>query len=186
MSQRILLVDDDALVLKSVKNLLALKHYEVNTCKSAQEAVETFKNGSFDLVICDIRMPEESGIFAIKQIRKHEASKGLKPTPVIVITGYASEDVPVEAIELGVEGYVLKPFDQEIFFAAIEKVLSKSSRGGFQSPVVEKLLAEIKGLVARFHDENERQIFQDKKLQEFIKKLEATLAKIEKEFVKLS
>lgn len=185
MKKKILLVDDDPLVLKTMTNLLASKGYDVRACKSGVEGVEEFKTGHFDLVIVDIRMPEQTGAETIKRIRQSEKAANLTATPIIVITGYASEDVPVEAIELGVQGYVLKPFDYDRFLAAIEKALSEAARLPAGEGEVERLCSEMKRLLRDFHNENERAVFENKKLQKLLTQLEDCLDRMEREFVKL-
>ena len=75
-----------------------------------------------DLVISDIRMPGADGISLIKKI-KDTGSKNAQ-TPVILITGYASEDAPIDAIKLGVKDYILKPFDLDELLTSVRKYIS--------------------------------------------------------------
>ncbi len=186
MKNKILLVDDDPLVLKTVLNLLESKGYEVRACKNGVEAVEEFKTERFDLVMVDIRMPEQSGVETIKKIREKERAGNLPATPIIVITGYASEDVPLEAIELEVAGYVLKPFDYDRFLATIEKALSETSRAPSREGEMERICSEMKRLVAGFHNESEREVFENRKLRKLLTQLEDCLTRMEREFVKLA
>lgn len=121
MKKNILLVDDDPLVLKSLQNLLLREGYAIDCAKTAAEAREKFQTKSFQLILCDIRMPGEDGITAIKKLR--EATKGGAESnvPCIFITGYASEEAPIEAVKLGAKDYLLKPFDLDELLASVRR-----------------------------------------------------------------
>lgn len=123
MSKKILVIDDDPLVLKTLKVFLSRSHYEVTTVKNGQEARTQIHNGEFNLIMCDIRMPDENGIqvmTALKQINEELE----RPTPFFFITGYAHEEAPIEAIKLGTCDYILKPFDLEELSESVKKHIS--------------------------------------------------------------
>lgn len=122
MGKTILVVDDDPLVLRSIKNLLEREKYALEIAKSTQEAREKVKQKIPDLIICDIRMPGEDGISFVKGLRENSDS-ALANIPTIFVTGYASEEAPIDAIKLGVKDYLLKPFDLEELIASVRKQL---------------------------------------------------------------
>lgn len=124
MSKKILILDDDVLILKTITNLLVRSGYELETAKCAAEAYEKIKKTSFDLVISDIRMPEENGIAFMKRIKNELFTKAGRDIPFIFITGYASEDAPIEALKLGAKDYILKPFDLDELMSSVKKYLS--------------------------------------------------------------
>ena len=68
--KKILVIDDDVLVLKSVKKFLLSKNFDVHCAKNGAEAEGIYIGENFDLVICDIRMPEDDGIAVIKKLKK--------------------------------------------------------------------------------------------------------------------
>jgi response regulator RpfG family c-di-GMP phosphodiesterase/DNA-binding SARP family transcriptional activator len=108
MREKILLVDDDPLTLRSLQRLLERHGYQVVSASSARQAVALAAETFVDLVVSDVRMPEMDGIETLAAIR------GLQPgVRSIVITAYASEDAPVRAIKGGVDDYLLKPFSNE-------------------------------------------------------------------------
>lgn len=113
MSKKILVIDDDVLVLKSLKNLLARASYEVKCVKSGEEAEVELENEKYDLIISDVRMPKHDGVAVIKKLKEVSRIRYGVEVPFIFITGYASEDVPIEAVKLGAKDYILKPFDLE-------------------------------------------------------------------------
>ncbi|GEM_PF-589776 len=126
MKRKILLIDDDPLVLNSTSRFLQSKGYDVKGCKSGEEAIQTFKQERFDLVVSDIRMRDKDGVQTVKELREWETDQELSPIPIIMITGYASEDAPIEAIKAGVQDYFLKPFDSNQLLKSIETHLEAS------------------------------------------------------------
>ena len=110
MGKKILFVDDDTLVRKSLENFLKREAYTVVTAASAQEALNHAQAIDFDVVISDVRMPMENGLVAIKNIKEIYAKKG-HVCGYILITGYAEEDTPEHAIRLGIDKFILKPLD---------------------------------------------------------------------------
>ena len=75
MSKKILLIDDDVLVLKTIRKLLSLQGYELFECKSAEDALVLIKKEAFDLVVTDIRMPGLNGIQMLGKMREDQRNK---------------------------------------------------------------------------------------------------------------
>lgn len=125
MKKRILLIDDDRLVLTSIEKLILSKGYEVRSYQSPVEALKAFSDHEFDLVISDIRMSGQDGIETAQGMRQIEEEQGRPQTPIIMMTGYASEDTPVQAIKIGVQDYFLKPLDNDELLKSIEFHLEK-------------------------------------------------------------
>lgn len=123
MAKKILLIDDDVLVLKTISNLLQSHGYQVVGCKSGDEGIEKFKNERFNLIVADVRLPGKDGIETVRRMREIESRQEISITPVIMITGYASEDKPIQAIKLNVRDYILKPFDNNVLLKSIESCL---------------------------------------------------------------
>lgn len=120
MKEHILVVDDDKLFLDTVSNTLTKEGYSVVVARSGYEAIQKVKQSFFMLIILDIRMPELDGIETLKKIREIEKKSRLK-TAVIIITGYADEMAPVEAIKLGAVDYIFKPFDSKEFLFSVNR-----------------------------------------------------------------
>lgn len=128
MKGKILLIDDDPLVLKSLANLLGAKGYETISCKSGFEAITAFKKGGIDLVVSDIRMADQDGIQTVRKIRELENSSDQVPIPVIMITGYAEADTPLRAIKAGIQDYIFKPFENTQFLESVRVNIEKAAR----------------------------------------------------------
>lgn len=121
MGKNILVIDDEGLITKTLKRLLTKEGFNAVLTSSGQEAVQEMTKADFDLVVCDIRMPEIDGIETIQKIRKVQEQKGRKPAPEIIITGYADEQKYKDAVQLKVAEYIFKPFDTQQFLAAIKR-----------------------------------------------------------------
>ena len=122
MKNKILLIDDDNLVSKTLKKLLEKHGYEVETAPNAVDAVTAVAVKDFNLVISDIRMPGENGIIAIQKI-KHVYEQKSVYCAYMFITGYAEEDTPEHAVKLGVNRFIFKPFENADFLAAVKDEL---------------------------------------------------------------
>src|SRR3989338_1983666 len=125
MPKKILLIDDDTLVLKSVRNLLTSEGYELECAKSAQEAKQILASTVVDLIVCDVRMPGQEGISLIKDIKNMVQQSQKMDIPFIFITGYASEEAPIDAFKLEADDYVLKPFNNDELLASVKRAIQR-------------------------------------------------------------
>jgi two-component system, NtrC family, response regulator PilR len=117
---KILIVDDDSSIRNMLSIVLKKDGYEVASADSSEAALRRLKDESFDLIISDIKMPGVSGIELLKKI------KALQPeVPVIMITAFASANDAVEAMKLGAEDYITKPFNLDELKLIISKSLYK-------------------------------------------------------------
>ncbi len=126
MAKNILIVDDEAIITKSLQRLLKKQGYQVTVANSGREAMEEIKNRDFNLIVCDIRMPRMDGIETIREIRKYLEREGKQSIPEVFITGYADEEKYQNAVNLKVAGYIYKPFDREEFLEVIKRNLGSS------------------------------------------------------------
>ena len=120
---KILLVDDDAQALESMRKILALSQYEVTTACDGQMALErTRENPSgFDLIITDVRMPKLGGLEFLRAL-----SLCGDKTPVILMTAFGRVEDAVWAMKLGAVDFLSKPFKRQTILAAVESVLKRS------------------------------------------------------------
>jgi DNA-binding response OmpR family regulator len=121
MGNKILVIDDDPLVLKTLIKLLTHQGYSVESAKNCREAESHVERAPADLIICDIRMPEHDGIEVISRLKETAKRHGQDDLPFLFITGYASEDAPISAIKLGARDYILKPFDLDELLASVRQ-----------------------------------------------------------------
>ena len=117
---RVLVVDDEPSIRDLLAKTLALAEYEVDLAPDGKTALERLRIVPYDLVITDLRMPGVDGLTVIREGRR------LRPDiPVIIITGYSTEASAIEAVNLGVSGYLTKPFRVPRVLAAAAKALGE-------------------------------------------------------------
>lgn len=117
---RVLVVDDEETIRDLLSKTLALADYEVDLAPDGRTAVDRMRIISYDLLITDLRMPGVDGLAVIREARRLKAD-----IPVIIVTGYSSEASAIEAINLGVQGYLTKPFRVPRVLAAAAKALGE-------------------------------------------------------------
>ncbi len=127
MPKKVLIIDDGPLVIKTLSRCLAGLKYHTDIAQSGRQALEKAKENDFDLIICDIRMPQMDGIETIRRIKQNNPQ--YRSVPSIFITGYSgSVDVQKEAKELGSAGFLYKPFDLGEFTRLVKIVLEGSGK----------------------------------------------------------
>jgi DNA-binding NtrC family response regulator len=123
---RLLLVEDDLVFARRLKQNFEMDHYDVEIAESGRAALDLLKRGFFDLIITDIRMPGLSGLDVLRII-KEGGEEGLDPdVPVVVLTSVNSVDAAVEAMKLGAADYITKESERKEILLRIEKVLEQS------------------------------------------------------------
>lgn len=122
MAKKILVIDDEELIIKSLSRLLEKSGYEPFVVKNGQDALIVSEEEDFDLILADIRMPGINGVDAVKSIYEKAQVKG-KKIPVIFITGYADSEVEKEAETLNPTAYIYKPFDIKELVDKVKEVL---------------------------------------------------------------
>jgi len=117
----ILIVDDEASMLDFLSLLFVGEGYEVETARSAEAARRALGAKRYDLVLCDILMPDGNGLDLLKEV------KGADPNAaVIMMTAYTSTKSAIEAMKLGAYDYVSKPFDVEELKVVAQKALERA------------------------------------------------------------
>ncbi len=119
-SERILVVDDSAPTLEVLRRNLGSAGYVVFTASSVANAIAVLQKTPIDLVVTDLKMPQETGIDLIRHVREN-----YRGTAVMMITGYASVSGAVEAVRLGAEDYLAKPFTDEELISAVRASLQR-------------------------------------------------------------
>ena len=120
LSGHLLAVDDEAVILDFVRELLEMRGCKVTTCTSSSSALNLFEQnpGQFDLVITDQTMPGMTGIDMAAAMHK------IRPElPVILCTGFSQEIDAARATELGLSDFLLKPVDMEALLSAVDRAL---------------------------------------------------------------
>ena len=126
MPRTILLVDDDALMRRSLAFHVELAGYNVHTAANAEDALALVRNSPPDLVVLDIGLPGMDGLDALRELKTQYN------LPVIFLTARRRELDEVVGLELGADDYITKPFDVDVVLAHIKAVLRRT--GGTSQP----------------------------------------------------
>jgi len=120
--QTILVVDDEAMILRVFERLLSKEGYTVLTASNGKEALELVRKKSLELVILDLKLPDMSGIDILRRIKRPRENP-----EVIVITGYGTMKTARAAMRLGAYDYITKPFDDNYVRSLVKDALSPAS-----------------------------------------------------------
>lgn len=136
-SSRILVVDDDRTFRLSTAELLRQDGHQVEAVGDASEAEVALRNGAFDLVLLDLRMPGLSGVRFLEVLRMRGAR-----LPVLMISGFGTVEAAVEALQIGADDFLTKPVDPDLLSAKVEELLDRR-------PVPEARAGALAGIVGR-------------------------------------
>jgi len=118
---RILIVDDEKSVRETLREMLEYEGYEVVEADSGLQALDLFSQQSFDVVLCDIKMPGMDGMELLEKILQSY------DIPVIMISGHGTIDTAVDAIKKGAFDFIIKPFDLNRLLISIRNALDRSN-----------------------------------------------------------
>ena len=124
---KILVVDDERLLVKGIKFNLENEGYQVETAYDGRTAVELAKNNDYDLIILDLMMPEIDGLEACVQIRQ------FSNVPIIMLTARGEDTDKIIGFECGADDYVTKPFNILELKARIRAMLRRAGAAGAKS-----------------------------------------------------
>src|SRR6202008_15090 len=117
---RVLVVDDEASIRDLLAKTLALAEYDVDVAPDGRSALDRMRMYPYDLLIADLKMPGMDGLTLIREAKRYKPD-----LPVIIITGFSTESSAIEAVNLGVVGYLTKPFRVPQVLAAAAKALGE-------------------------------------------------------------
>jgi len=146
--KKILIVDDDRTILTSFSEILQSKGYSIDTAESGTEAISKTEKDYFNLVLLDIKLPDMEGIDLLNSIRETNP-RMMK----IVVSGYASLENAVAALNRGADAYLIKPVDPEELVRIVGEKLKKQENAGNMSQ--EKVSEWIENRVRKLEQEYE-------------------------------
>lgn len=117
---RVLVADDEASIRELLSKTLALADYDVDLANDGRSALERLRTTQYDLLITDLKMPGVDGLSVIREARRYRPE-----LPIVIITGFSTEASAIEALNLGVSGYLTKPFRVPKVLATAAKALGE-------------------------------------------------------------
>jgi DNA-binding NtrC family response regulator len=122
---RILVVDDEDIVLESCQAVFELEGFEALLVPSADKALDAMKNNDFDLLLVDVKMPKKDGMYLMRKIKEQWPD-----IPIIVMSGYYTTETIQEAIRMGAVTFIAKPFEPDELVKTVRQVIEKEERHG--------------------------------------------------------
>ncbi len=119
---KILIVDDEEMIRKLIRKYAEFEGHQVTEAVDGMDAVIKIKNGSFDLVVMDIMMPELDGFSASREIRKFSS------VPIIMLSARGEEYDKINGFEIGIDDYVVKPFSPKELMLRINAIIKRSAK----------------------------------------------------------
>jgi len=118
--KRILVVDDDKSILKSLKDVLESEGYYVDTAETGREAIEKSEAKFYNLALLDIKLPDMEGVKLLKMI-----NETLPKMMKIMLTGYPALENAVEALNIGADAYLMKPINPQQILKVVKEKLDE-------------------------------------------------------------
>ncbi len=115
---KVLVVDDEPIVLTSCRMVLEAEGCEVTMAGTVQEALAALEAQTFGLLLVDVKMPVLDGMYLVRQVRKNRPGM-----PIVVMSGYSTDDTVREALELGAATFIAKPFTPDELADTVRSVL---------------------------------------------------------------
>ena len=119
---KLLVVDDEENIRAIIRKYAEFSGYEVTEAGDGMEAVSVCRGNTFDLIIMDIMMPELDGFSACREIRK------FSDTPILMLSARGEEYDKINAFNLGIDDYVVKPFSPKELMLRVEAILKRAGR----------------------------------------------------------
>lgn len=120
---RILLIDDDAIILKSISYFLIREDFLVNFALNAEEGLKKALSESPDLILLDIMMPGMDGYQFLKQLKSRKDTSNI---PVIILSSLSRESDMLKGLENGADDYITKPFSPQVLISKMKKILGSN------------------------------------------------------------
>jgi len=139
MTRRLLVVDDEAKLLKAVAATLRAEGYEVTTARSGADALVSINQRTPDLIVSDIRMPGMDGFQLARALRSNPRTKFV---PIIFLTAKDEREDRINGFRTGIDAYLTKPFDPEELLAVIANIINRLERTGAEFA---QMLGSLKG-----------------------------------------
>ncbi|MCI1931453.1 MAG: response regulator transcription factor [Clostridia bacterium] len=144
MPYKILVVDDEKLIVKGIKFSLEQDGMSVEAAYDGEEALEAIKTNKFDLVVLDVMLPKMNGLEVCQQTR------GFSQVPIIMVTAKGEDMDKIMGLEYGADDYIVKPFNILELKARIKAILRRSVRKIDIKDTKKENMLEIRGLKVNF------------------------------------
>src|SRR5687767_10384885 len=137
----ILIIDDEKAIRKALTEILSFEGYKIEEAADGEEGLKKFRDKSYDVVLCDIKMPKLDGIEFLQK-----AGEANPDVPVIMISGHGNIETAVEAVKKGAYDYISKPPDLNRLLITIRNAMDKSSLVS-EAKVLKRKVSKVQNMV---------------------------------------
>ena len=123
--KKVLVIDDENDILLIIKSALHEEGYDVATANNGYDGLALAEDASPDLIILDIMMPEMDGFEVLQQLRENEKTARI---PIVILTGMSSKDKIREALNKGIDYYIVKPFEYQDLVSKVKIAIDDAER----------------------------------------------------------
>jgi DNA-binding response OmpR family regulator len=155
MATKVLVVDDEKMIVKGIRFSLLQDGYEVDTAYDGDEALQKATDNKYDIILLDVMLPKHSGLEVLQQIREFSS------VPVIMLTAKGEDMDKILGLDYGADDYITKPFNSLEVKARIKAIIRRTSRARKPEPVNENII-EVGDL--RMDLDNRRVSLEDKEI----------------------
>jgi len=120
---KILVIDDEPVVLDSCRKVLEEDGFDVRLVPSADEALKVIKDDGFDLLLVDVKMPKHDGIYLMQKVKEQWPD-----IPIIVMSGYTTPDTINDGAKMGAAAFIAKPFTPDELIKELRQVIQKEKK----------------------------------------------------------
>jgi DNA-binding NtrC family response regulator len=117
---KLLVVDDEGIVLESCRRVLESEGFSVTLAKSADEALAVIEKEDFSLLLMDLKMPVHDGIYLMRELKQRK-----KEIPIIVMSGYSTQETITETDTMGAKLFLPKPFTPDELIEGIREITKR-------------------------------------------------------------
>lgn len=134
MQDRILIVDDEDHLRRSLSLILQKENYRVTTASNAEEALERLRSQEYDLMFLDLNLPGMSGIDLLVDVNKR-----VPHMPVLILTAHAALDSAIQAVRFGARDYLIKPLEPVMILTRVREILAERQQPARKREIVDQL-----------------------------------------------
>lgn len=160
----ILIIDDEKAIRKTLTEILSFEGYKIEEAADGEEGLKKFREKTYDLVLCDIKMPKLDGIEFLQKAGEINAD-----VPIIMISGHGNIETAVEAVKKGAYDYISKPPDLNRLLITIRNAMDKSNLVS-EAKVLKRKVSKVQEMIGESHP--------IKKIKETIEKVAPTDARV--------
>lgn len=137
-NKSVLLAEDDEIIKENIADVLKMLFNKVYTAENGKLAFELYEEENIDIIISDIKMPMMDGLHLVEKIREKDYE-----IPIILLTNFTQQEFLMQAVNLSIDGYIIKPVEFEILLDTIQKAIKRVLKSNGEIPLGKDIFYHI-------------------------------------------